>query len=169
MAVASARGSARPQTSSSPTIAPAGVPTAYTVWLVSTGVPNRRYTSAAYSQTAPDTITPKYLPPISADICGSCSPAARRAGSGLYDPFSLCLKIYFYKTHFLFPLEIILFSLFYNFSRQKPLFFFAIFVYFLSPTDMTFSRRPCYNQIIAAERRKTIYEFNLAWKIQELF
>ena len=135
MAVASARGSARPQTSSSPTIAPAGVPTAYTVWLVSTGVPNRRYTSAAYSQTVPDTITPKYPPPISADICGSCSPAARRAGSGLYDPFSLCLKIYFYKTLFLFPLEIILFSLFYNFSRQKPLFFFAIFVFSLSIRD----------------------------------
>lgn len=80
MAAASARGSARLRTSSSPTIDPDGIPTAYTVWLVSTGVPNRQYTSAAYSRTVPDTITPKYPPLTSADICRSYSPAAHHAG-----------------------------------------------------------------------------------------
>ena len=80
MAAASARGSARLQTSSSPTIDPDGIPTAYTVWPVSTGVPNRRYTSAAYSRTVPDTITPKYPPLTSADICRSYSPTAHHAG-----------------------------------------------------------------------------------------
>ena len=80
MAAASARGSVRLRTSSSPTIAPDGIPTAYTVWPVSTGVPNRQYTSAAYSRTVPDTITPKYPSLISADICRSYSPAAHHAG-----------------------------------------------------------------------------------------
>lgn len=89
MAAASARGSARLQTSSSPTIDPDGIPTAYTVWPVSTGVPNRRYTSAAYSRTVPDTITPKYPPLTSADICRSYSPTAHHAGLRILAPTAL--------------------------------------------------------------------------------
>ena len=89
MAAASARGSARLRTSSSPTIAPDGIPTAYTVWPVSTGVPNRRYTSAAYSRTVPDTITLKYPSLISADICRSYSPAAHHAGLRILAPTAL--------------------------------------------------------------------------------
>lgn len=89
MAAASARGSARLQTSSSPTIDPDGIPTAYTVWPVSTGVPNRRYTSAAYSRTVPDTITPKYPSLTSADICKSYSPTAHHARLRILAPTAL--------------------------------------------------------------------------------
>ena len=48
--------------------------------IISNNRPRWDSTSAAYSRTVPDTITPKYPPLTSADICRSYSPAAHHAG-----------------------------------------------------------------------------------------